>query len=162
MNDPTGKYRTFLAVADAGSVSEAARRLVVSQPAVSAEIAALEGMLGVRLFVRSRRGVRLTEAGEIIRGHHFKEFFQALAAMEAMAADLNRSRVYTIDQLYTPLIQRACDAAHPKHTRYGRIIDTANKLNTLGSATVVTKNASNLAISVNDTFDRSIGGIFAI
>ena len=35
---------------------------------------------------------KLTEAGEIIRGHHFKEFFQALAAMEAMAADLNRSR----------------------------------------------------------------------
>ena len=69
MNDPVGKYRTFLAVAEAGSVTEAARRLFVSQPAVSAEIAALEEMLGVRLFFRSRRGVQLTEAGETLLGH---------------------------------------------------------------------------------------------
>ena len=66
MNDPVGKYRTFLAVADAGSVTEAARRLFVSQPAVSAEIASLESTLGVALFARTRRGVQLTEAGRIL------------------------------------------------------------------------------------------------
>lgn len=87
MNDPTGKYRTFLAVADAGSVSEAARRLFVSQPAVSAEIAALEGMLGVRLFVRSRRGVRLTEAGETLI-HHVRSAFTMLAAGEERLREL--------------------------------------------------------------------------
>ncbi len=69
MNDPTYKYRAFLAVADAGSVTEAARRLFVSQPAVSAEIASLEASLGVSLFVRTRRGVRLTEAGEVLVGY---------------------------------------------------------------------------------------------
>lgn len=69
MSDPIGKYRTFLAVAEAGSVTEAARRLFVSQPAVSAEIAALEDILGVRLFFRSRRGVQLTEAGQTLLGH---------------------------------------------------------------------------------------------
>ena len=69
MNDPTYKYRTFLAVADAGSVTEAARRLFVSQPAVSAEIASLEASLGVRLFARTRRGVHLTEAGEVLIGY---------------------------------------------------------------------------------------------
>ena len=87
MNDPTGKYRTFLAVADAGSVSEAARRLFVSQPAVSAEIAALEGMLGVRLFVRSRRGVRLTEAGETLL-RHVRSAFTMLAAGEERLREL--------------------------------------------------------------------------
>ncbi|MBO7762624.1 MAG: LysR family transcriptional regulator [Clostridia bacterium] len=66
MTDPIAKYRTFLAVADAGSVTEAARRLFVSQPAVSADIAGLEDALGVCLFIRSRRGVRLTEAGEVL------------------------------------------------------------------------------------------------
>lgn len=66
MTDPIAKYRTFLAVADAGSVTEAARRLFVSQPAVSADLAGLEDALGVCLFVRSRRGVRLTEAGEVL------------------------------------------------------------------------------------------------
>lgn len=79
MNDPVGKYRTFLAVAEAGSVTEAARRLFVSQPAVSAEIAALEEMLGVRLFFRSRRGVQLTEAGETLLGH-VKSAFSLLDA----------------------------------------------------------------------------------
>ena len=66
MNDPVGKYRTFLTVADAGSVTEAARRLFVSQPAVSAEIASLESTLGVSLFARTRRGVQLTEAGRVL------------------------------------------------------------------------------------------------
>ena len=79
MNDPVGKYRTFLAVAEAGSVTEAARRLFVSQPAVSAEIAALEEILGVRLFFRSRRGVQLTEAGETLLGH-VKSAFSLLDA----------------------------------------------------------------------------------
>ncbi len=87
MNDPTGKYRTFLAVADAGSISEAARRLFVSQPAVSAEIAALEEMLGVRLFIRSRRGIRLTEAGETLL-HHVRSALTILSAGEERLREL--------------------------------------------------------------------------
>ena len=87
MNDPVGKYRTFLAVADAGSISEAARRLFVSQPAISAEIASLEEMLSVRLFVRSRRGVRLTEAGETLL-HHVRSAFTMLEAGEERLREL--------------------------------------------------------------------------
>lgn len=79
MSDPVGKYRTFLTVSEAGSVSEAARRLFVSQPAVSADIAGLEAALGVRLFHRSRRGVSLTEAGELFLAH-VKSAFATLDA----------------------------------------------------------------------------------
>lgn len=79
MSDPIGKYRTFLAVSEAGSVSEAARRLFVSQPAVSADIAGLEAALGVCLFHRSRRGVQLTEAGRILH-EHVKSAFSLLEA----------------------------------------------------------------------------------
>ncbi len=79
MSDPLGKYRVFLAVAEAGSVSEAARRLFISQPAVSADIASLEASLGTCLFVRSRRGVRLTEAGGILL-EHVKSAFSLLDA----------------------------------------------------------------------------------
>ncbi len=79
MSEPIGKYRAFLAVAEAGSVSEAARRLFVSQPAVSADIASLEASLGVRLFHRMRRGVRLTEAGEVLY-QHTKNAFSLLSA----------------------------------------------------------------------------------
>jgi len=58
-----GQLRTFLAVADAGSVRAAAERLVVSQPSVSAAVGALERELGVDLVVRQGRGLRLTDAG---------------------------------------------------------------------------------------------------
>ncbi len=57
------QLRTFLAVSDAGSVRVAAESLLVSQPAVSAAIAALEQELGVALVARHGRGLRLTAAG---------------------------------------------------------------------------------------------------
>ncbi|MGB9378470.1 MAG: LysR family transcriptional regulator [Mycobacteriales bacterium] len=63
------QLRTFLAVADAGSVSDAAEALVVSQSAVSASVAGLQRELGVRLLQRHGRGVRLTEEGVIYAGY---------------------------------------------------------------------------------------------
>ena len=57
------QLRTFLAVADAGSVRVAAESLLVSQPAVSGAIASLERELGVALIARHGRGLRLTTAG---------------------------------------------------------------------------------------------------
>jgi len=57
------QLRTFLAVADSGSVRAAAESLFVSQPAVSGSIASLERELGVALVARQGRGLRLTAAG---------------------------------------------------------------------------------------------------
>ncbi|MEW6153176.1 MAG: LysR family transcriptional regulator [Actinomycetota bacterium] len=57
------QLRTFLAVADSGSVRTAAESLFVSQPAVSAAIASLERELRVALVARHGRGLRLTAAG---------------------------------------------------------------------------------------------------
>ena len=56
--------RYFVGVADAASVSKAALRVHVSQPALSRQIHDLERELGVRLFVRAGRGIRLTAAGD--------------------------------------------------------------------------------------------------
>lgn len=52
---------TFLEVYRTGSLSAAAERLGVSQPAVTGQLARLEEQLGTRLFVRSRRGAEPTE-----------------------------------------------------------------------------------------------------
>jgi DNA-binding transcriptional LysR family regulator len=55
-------------VVETGSFSNAARHFGVGQPAVSKKIAQLEGRLGVKLLIRSTRGLRATEAGQ-----HFYE-----------------------------------------------------------------------------------------
>lgn len=58
--------KALLAVAEAGSLTRAAETLYVTQPAVSAQIKALEIELGVQLFRRTARGMALTHAGEEI------------------------------------------------------------------------------------------------
>lgn len=55
--------RSFVAVAEEGSLSAAARRLSASQPTLGRHVAELEAALGVTLFRRGRRGYALTEAG---------------------------------------------------------------------------------------------------
>src|SRR6266576_1884853 len=57
------QLRSFLAVADSGSVRAAAEELVVTQAAVSASITALQKSLGVALVTPDGRGLRLTDAG---------------------------------------------------------------------------------------------------
>ncbi|MGH9078080.1 MAG: LysR family transcriptional regulator [Acidimicrobiales bacterium] len=63
------QLRTFVAVADAGSVREAAERLYVSQPAVSTVLAGLQADLAVKLVEREGRGLRLTPAGQVLAGY---------------------------------------------------------------------------------------------
>ncbi|MFY0682236.1 MAG: LysR family transcriptional regulator [Thalassovita sp.] len=58
--------RSFLAVAESGSLSGAARVLHVSQPTLGRQIRQMETTLGVSLFVRQPRGFDLTEAGQSI------------------------------------------------------------------------------------------------
>ncbi|MEN2394885.1 LysR family transcriptional regulator [Pseudomonas halotolerans] len=61
--DRLAAMETFVSVLEAGSFSAAARRLKLGQPAVSKTIAQLEERLGVRLLLRSTRGLTPTEAG---------------------------------------------------------------------------------------------------
>lgn len=59
------QLRAFVTVAGTGSVRQAAARLVVSQPAVSAAVSALQADLGVPLVAREGRGLVLTPAGRV-------------------------------------------------------------------------------------------------
>ena len=56
--------RYFVSVAELGSISRAAEKLFIAQPALSAQIRQLEEEVGAALLVRLPRGVRLTPAGE--------------------------------------------------------------------------------------------------
>ena len=61
-------YRYFLAVAETGSLSAAARNLKVSQPTVGRQVQVLEQALNVRLFDRRPDGYGITDAGQRILG----------------------------------------------------------------------------------------------
>jgi DNA-binding transcriptional LysR family regulator len=58
------QIEAFLEVARRQNLSRAAETLFVSQPTLTARLQSLEASLGEQLFVRTRRGMRLTEAGE--------------------------------------------------------------------------------------------------
>jgi DNA-binding transcriptional LysR family regulator len=55
------QLKTFVPVAEEGNLTRAAEKLFISQPAISAQIKALEEELRVELFRRSARGMTLTE-----------------------------------------------------------------------------------------------------
>jgi DNA-binding transcriptional LysR family regulator len=76
--------RVVIAVADSGSISAGSQRANLALGAASARIAALEASLGVALFERSSRGVRITPAGHVLvqRGR------ELLADADRLAVDL--------------------------------------------------------------------------
>jgi DNA-binding transcriptional LysR family regulator len=80
--------QTFLTVAEAGQISEAARRLHLSQPTVTGHIRRLEANLETTLFLRSANGVALTE-----RGRHLRARVQdVFAELEEVLRELDRNR----------------------------------------------------------------------
>lgn len=78
-------FRTFLAVADAGSHSAAGRRLKLSHATVGRHIAELERHLGQKLFVRDTDGYALTPAGEHLK-HEADAMASAALRAERIAA----------------------------------------------------------------------------
>src|SRR5438552_2612975 len=58
------RLEVFCLIVDAGGVTRAAERLMVAQPAVSAQLRSLETALGAALFVRQGTTLILTEAGD--------------------------------------------------------------------------------------------------
>ncbi len=71
-------YQIFYEVAGCRNFSVAAKKLYISQPAVSKSISRLEENLGILLFHRSSRGVKLTSEGELL----YKHVEQALCSLK--------------------------------------------------------------------------------
>lgn len=82
--------RTFVAVADAGSLAGAARQRDISAPAATRAIAALERRLGTALLLRSTRSLRLTEAGE----QFLADTRRVLAELDAAEAAVTGQRLH--------------------------------------------------------------------
>ncbi len=119
--NPFEPWRTFITVADAASVSRAATKLRVSQPAVSQQLKQLETLYRTTLFVRRHRGISLTAAGLIL----YDEAVQILNHVEHSFEQVNDAAVHatgvltigasmTIAEYVVPLALARFRAIRPK------------------------------------------------
>jgi len=115
------QLNAFLAVVRGGSVTAAADELVVTQPSVSSALAALARELGCDLFVRSGRGIRLTDAGQAFSPYaedviglleHGRQ--AAREAAVVAARKLQIAAVTTAAESFVPPLMRAFSEEHPE------------------------------------------------
>ena len=96
-----GNLRYFLAAAEEQHFGRAARRLRISQPALSRQILNMEAGLGFALFERQRRGVKLSKAGEVFLQHarQISESYERACehAMGVARGEIGRLRIGLTD-----------------------------------------------------------------
>ena len=120
--------RYVIGIAETGSFTRAAARNFVVQSALSHQVAALERELGVRLFVRSNRQVRLTEAGEAFLPHARAALDaadrardEASAAQGVVRGTLRIGFIPTVTAVDLPRLLRECRARFPKLLLQARV-----------------------------------------
>ena len=112
------RVETFLHVAENGSFSETARKLFISQPAVTQQIASLGDELGVRLFERDGNRMVLTTPGRVAQAH-YQRMFDEEQALKRELAPWSARRSFTI----------GCPSGMIEYdeSRYSRVLRAAMK-----------------------------------
>lgn len=88
-------YKIFYEVASCGNITKASQKLMISQPAVTKQIKVLEGQLGGELFIRTKRGVILTENGKEIY-NYVKQGMHCFESAELQFSNLKQLETGTI------------------------------------------------------------------
>ena len=63
------QLRYIVEVADTGNITEAAKKLYIAQPSLTASIQELEKEYGITIFERGKKGIRLTQEGDEFLGY---------------------------------------------------------------------------------------------
>jgi LysR family nitrogen assimilation transcriptional regulator len=101
------QLKYFVAVADAGSLSAAARKVLIAQSALSKQMSALEAELGVTLFHRGNSGIAINEAGKVFYEYALgilKQMRDAKAAVLPGHGVLTGSIVVALPQSVSPIV----------------------------------------------------------
>src|SRR6266702_4892009 len=119
--DRLAAMEIFVSVAEAGSFSAAAKRMNVGQPAISKSVAQLEERLGVRLILRSTRGLTMTDAGQRFYEHANRVIQEAddaeqvvRHASDSLSGNLRVSAAVTFACLHVLPSLDAFLSRHPK------------------------------------------------
>ncbi|AUT73959.1 MULTISPECIES: LysR family transcriptional regulator [Paraburkholderia] len=119
--DRLAAMEIFVSVAEAGSFSAAAKRMNVGQPAISKSVAQLEERLGVRLILRSTRGLTMTDAGQRFYEHAKRVIQEAddaeqvvRHASDSLSGNLRVSAAVTFACLHVLPSLDAFLSRHPK------------------------------------------------
>lgn len=125
------QLRAFAAVASAGSVGAAARRLHVTQPAVSAAVRALEADLGVALTEPDGRSVRLTDAGATFAAYAHRVLGlldeAALATRGEVDPEKGTLRIAAVTTASEHVLPRALASFRLSHPDVNVILEVGNK-----------------------------------
>lgn len=114
------RLRHFVAVARTEHVTRAAQELGVPQPTLSRSVARLEADLGVPLFVRTGRVLRLTASGRLLLGHAERALAELETALRALAGEASPDSgrvafgfLHTLGGATVPQLLREFRAEHP-------------------------------------------------
>jgi DNA-binding transcriptional LysR family regulator len=115
------QLEAFNEVARLGNVSRAAETLSVTQPALTARLQGLERELGVELFVRAARGMRLTDAGRALLPYAQRAIAQVLDGQKALE-DLRSGKVGelfiaaapAVSTYFLPTVLKTFQTSHPQ------------------------------------------------
>lgn len=112
--------RAFALVAEVKSVTKAAQKLAIAQPALSRQIRRLEEDLGVRLFERSSRGVTVTDAGAalLLRAERIfnqldETFFEVSGQTHALAGTVTIGMPPTPGEAIAPVLVERANSRYP-------------------------------------------------
>ena len=104
MDQNLSGYKIFYEVASCGNISKAAKKLYISQPAISKSIVKLEDGLDTKLFHRNSRGVTLTEEGTVLY-RYIKDAFDNINNAET---ELKRMKDFNIGHLQIGVSTTLC------------------------------------------------------
>ena len=125
------QLRTFVEVATAGSVIEAATNLLVSPPAVSAAVGSIEKELGIQLVERAGRGLVVTPAG-VVFARYARQVLALLetakaATAEALDPERGQLRVAAVTTAGEHVVPRFLASFRDRHSQAGITLEVGNR-----------------------------------
>ena len=105
------QLQQIITIADSGSMNEAAKKMFISQPSLSAAVKELEKEIGISIFVRSNRGIVITPEGEEFLGYA-RQIFEQYQLLEKRYIEKKAKKKFSVSmQHYTFAVEAFIETA---------------------------------------------------